>query len=121
MAVRSFITVAKISRDRSIPPTESSGDSSANQLADARLHPQISPTRLFSFLPYRATPATQQGGNFGSSECAKTRKCLIVVHIVALAPVKCSVAQHQTTSHGPPTPSTAGQEDCPTCYPGISL
>ena len=37
--------MTKISRDRSIPPAESSGDSSANLLAEAPYHPQISPTR----------------------------------------------------------------------------
>jgi hypothetical protein len=35
----------KISKDRLIPPVESSGRSSSRGIADARLHPQIPPTR----------------------------------------------------------------------------
>src|SRR5260370_32047797 len=36
----------KISKDRLIPPVESSGSSSSRGIAEARLHPQIPPTRL---------------------------------------------------------------------------
>ena len=38
-------TAGKISKDRLIPPAESSGGSSSRGIADARIHPQIPPTR----------------------------------------------------------------------------
>src|SRR6266851_3026565 len=52
MAARSSMMAAKISRDPSIPLAGNSAGSSPRRPADARHHPQISPTRHTLGAPY---------------------------------------------------------------------